>query len=64
MRQFLEWLQVRPRTYTETMDAWRTSCPRLAVWEDAHEAGFVRLTSSEDGALVALTDSGRRVLAA
>ncbi len=33
--QFLEWLSERPRTYSDTMDAWRTSCPRLSIWEDA-----------------------------
>ena len=42
-RQFLEWLSERPRTYGETMDAWRTSCPRLSIWEDALSAGLVRL---------------------
>lgn len=41
--QFLEWLCERPRTYGETMDAWRTSCPRLSIWEDALLAGLVRL---------------------
>jgi hypothetical protein len=58
MRQFLEWLAARPRTYTETMDAWRTSCPRLSIWEDAHEAGLVRLESSGSGPLVTLTTAG------
>ena len=37
----LEWLRAQPRTYAETLDAWRTSCPRLTVWEDVVEAGFV-----------------------
>src|SRR4029078_10772244 len=41
--QFLEWLLERPRTYGETMDAWRTSRPRLSIWEDALAAGLVRL---------------------
>jgi hypothetical protein len=41
--QFLEWLSDRPRTHGETMEAWRTSCPRLSIWEDALSAGFVRL---------------------
>jgi hypothetical protein len=58
MRQFLEWIAARPRTYAETMDAWRTSCPRLAVWEDAHEAGFVRLVASASGTVVTLTAEG------
>jgi hypothetical protein len=37
----LEWLTVRERTYEEVMDAWRTSCPRLPVWEDANERGLI-----------------------
>jgi hypothetical protein len=41
--QFLEWLSARPRTYGDAMDAWRTSCPRLSIWEDALSAGLVRL---------------------
>ena len=28
--QFLAWVAARPRTYGDTMDAWRTSCPRLS----------------------------------
>jgi hypothetical protein len=38
---FLTWLAARPRPYAEVMEAWRTSCPRLTVWEDAIEAGLV-----------------------
>jgi hypothetical protein len=37
----VEWVGRRERTYQETMDAWRTSCPRLPVWEDATERGLV-----------------------
>ena len=61
--QFLEWLSERPRTYGETMDAWRTSCPRLSIWEDALSAGLVRLGR---GAFrekrVTLTPRGRTLL--
>src|SRR5215472_16743454 len=39
---FLAWFEAGPRPYAEVMAAWRTSCPRLAVWEDAVEAGLVR----------------------
>lgn len=39
--QFLDWVALRPRTYAEAMDAWRTSCPRLPAWEDAVDAGLV-----------------------
>lgn len=38
---FLEWLAKEPRPYGEVMDAWRTSCPRLTVWEDSVDAGYV-----------------------
>jgi len=31
----VEWVGRKERTYHDTMDAWRTSCPRLPVWEDA-----------------------------
>jgi hypothetical protein len=60
---FLEFLATRPRPYTEVMDAWRTSCPRLTVWEAANERGFVARQRS-DGAelLVGLTPLGRRFL--
>jgi D-3-phosphoglycerate dehydrogenase / 2-oxoglutarate reductase len=37
----LEWIGPGPRPYTEVLDAWRTSCPRLPVWEEANERGFL-----------------------
>lgn len=54
----LEWLARQDRSYTETMDAWRTSCPRLPVWEDANDRGLVQV---EDGA-VRLTRAGFELL--
>ena len=38
----VEWVAAKPRPYADVMDAWRTSCPRLTVWEDAEEQGLVR----------------------
>ncbi|MDB5643981.1 MAG: hypothetical protein JWN07_3298 [Hyphomicrobiales bacterium] len=38
----VEWVAREPRPYPELIDAWRTSCPRLTVWEDAVDRGFVR----------------------
>jgi hypothetical protein len=65
MRQFLSWVDERPRSYAETMAAWRTSCPRLSVWEDTTLDGLVRLTGAADGpTMVGLTERGRTVLAA
>jgi hypothetical protein len=55
----LESLASGPRAYFEVIAAWRTSCPRLPVWEEANDRGFVRLQDS----LVALTPSGREHLA-
>lgn len=37
----LEWLGPGPRPYSEVLDAWRTSCPRLPVWEEANDRGFL-----------------------
>jgi hypothetical protein len=37
----LEWLGSGPRPYGEVLDAWRTSCPRLPVWEEANDRGYV-----------------------
>jgi hypothetical protein len=49
----------RPRPQAEVMEAWRTNCPRLTVWEDAVEAGLVVL---QDG-MVSATAAGRAALA-
>jgi hypothetical protein len=38
----VEWVAIRPRPYVVVMDAWRTSCPRLTIWEDAVDQGLVR----------------------
>jgi hypothetical protein len=56
----LEWLAQRDRSYEEVMDAWRTSCPRLPVWEDANDLGLV----VREGAIVRITPSGRAFLEA
>jgi len=61
MIQFLSWVADRPRSYADTMDAWRTSCPRLSVWEDAVIADLVRL-EGQGGRAVQLTERGAAVL--
>lgn len=53
------WVAERPRPYAEVMDAWRTSCPRLPVWEDAVDRGLVRRTT---GAMVEATTAGLAAL--
>jgi hypothetical protein len=37
----LEWIGPQSRLYSEVLEAWRTSCPRLPVWEEANTRGFV-----------------------
>ena len=49
MLDLLEWIGREERTYHETMDAWRTSCPRLPVWEEAGDRGFVETIPSASG---------------
>ena len=66
--QFLAWAAGAPRTYAEAMAAWRTSCPRLPVWEDALDNGLVHVEPVPGAAmadsLVVLTPRGWAVLAA
>ena len=55
----LEWIGADGRPYAEVMDAWRTSCPRLPVWEEANAQGLVETRQG----VVALTEAGRRHVA-
>lgn len=45
-QQLLDWAAERPRTYGEAMDAWRTSCPRLPIWEDAVDARLIEVLAA------------------
>jgi predicted transcriptional regulator len=54
----LEWLAKGERSYEEVMDAWRTSCPRLPVWEDANDRGLV----IRDNTTIRVTSLGRALL--
>jgi hypothetical protein len=61
----VEWIAREPRSYREVMDAWRTSCPRLTIWEDAVDAGLVARAAAPDGAeRIIVTQTGRDFLAA
>jgi hypothetical protein len=61
--ELLHWIGREPRSYSETMDAWTTHCPRLTVWEDALVAGLVEVRR-DDGAesQVVLTGAGTSAL--
>jgi hypothetical protein len=55
----LEWMGPNPRPYAEVLEAWRTSCPRLPVWEDANDRGFIaRHHAPGRGALVSVSAAG------
>jgi D-3-phosphoglycerate dehydrogenase len=58
----LEWVGSGERTYQETMDAWRTSCPRLPVWEDAGDRGLVKVEHVNGRSIVRVTPSGFALL--
>jgi hypothetical protein len=58
----LLWLESRDRTYQEVLDTWRTSCPRLPVWEDANDRGFVCRVQENGQELVRMTLAGLEFL--
>ena len=58
----LEWLATADRSYEEVMEAWRTSCPRLPVWEEANERGLVVRENVNGHCVVRITSSGRELL--
>jgi hypothetical protein len=61
----LAWIAAGPRTYSEVMEAWRTSCPRLTVWEEANERGYLAQRSATSREmLVELAPQGRDFLEA
>ena len=59
----LEWIGPRPRPTAEVLEAWRTSCPRLPVWEEANARGFIEHRhDSGSAATVSLSAAGREHL--
>lgn len=62
LRDFLLWLEQDVRPYDEVMEAWRTSCPRLPVWEEANERGFLTRQRHERAVMIGLSPVGRAFL--
>jgi hypothetical protein len=61
----IEWIAREPRLYAEVIENWRTSCPRLTIWEDAVDRGYVtREAVAGAGVRVAITASGKQFLRA
>lgn len=55
----LEWIGPGARPYIEVIEAWRTSCPRLPVWEEANARGYLTRIHSPGGfAEVKVTEAG------
>jgi D-3-phosphoglycerate dehydrogenase len=60
--ELLEWVARRDRSYDDTMDAWRTSCPRLPVCEETTERGLILIESVDGLAWVRVTPAGIELL--
>ena len=59
----VEWIGREPRPYSEVIETWRTSCPRLTIWEDAVDRGFVtREAVAGEGIRVVVTADGKKFL--
>ena len=59
----LEWIGPKPRPYREVLEAWRTSCPRLPVWEEANDRGFLDRYLQGAEAMVSVSALGAQFLA-
>ena len=64
MAQFLDWVSRRRRTYAETMEAWKSTCPRTSVWEDALAEGLIEVEDRGQvrEAEILLTEKGRAIV--
>jgi hypothetical protein len=63
LRDLVLWISREPRHYRDVMDAWKTSCPRLTIWEDAIDCGLVSRTfTTGTGDIITVTDKGRAFL--
>jgi hypothetical protein len=58
----LEWVAKRERSYEDVMETWRTSCPKLPVWEDANDRGLVTKEEANGRCIVRITASGLALL--
>jgi hypothetical protein len=62
---FVEWVAREPRVYAEVVATWRTSCPRLTIWEDAADHRYVaREAITGFGMIVTVTEDGEKLLRA
>ena len=59
IRELLAWISERPRSYSETIEVWKTNCPRHSLWEDALGEGLVQVVRNGRESQVELTARGR-----
>lgn len=60
----VEWVRTA-RPYLEVMDAWKTSCPRLPVWEEATSRGLLLCARDSSGTeWVHVSEEGKKFLKA
>lgn len=59
--QMLQWIAEGTHSYAEVLDVWKSTCPRLTIWEDACANGLVDSAPTVSGT-VSLTDKGRCAL--
>lgn len=59
----VEWVADGERSYEAVMDAWRTSCPRLPVWEEANDRGLVTIEQADGRLVVKASASAFELLA-
>ena len=60
---FVEWIAASPRPYSEVMEAWKTSCPRLTIFEDAIDQGLVQRARRDGQLSIEVTAAGCDLLA-
>jgi hypothetical protein len=58
----VEWVAREPRLYSDVIETWRTSCPRLTIWEDAVDRGYVARWPTAEGLRVTVTEGGAKFL--
>jgi len=58
----LIWLRAGERSYDDVMELWRTSCPKLPVWEDASDRGFIAREQIDGHTIVCISPAGREFL--
>jgi hypothetical protein len=58
----LESVENGERSYEEVMEAWRTSCPRLPVWEEANDRRLVAREEVNGRCIVSIASPGLALL--